>query len=216
MRVWQAKVCTSTTVQPELDTVHAKLFAGVVSRDQETGTIWTAAKLPPLRVVKNLYGLGDLFPADYQFCISEKLLPPLRAVCSAVFRPVEISLAYYYPFAPGDMGFERDDAFKSNESSDGIAMRFAQKYRVPSPDLKYYEVVAPCVADVQSEYCDWKDFRLGDLSRGVVNHGAVISRTMIEHHGMCISAGYQMSDVVYAILRENFAWPFFWTTSINI
>ncbi len=200
MKIWHATECTSTTVPPKLDTVHAKLFAGVVSRDQEMGTIWTAAKLPPLRVVKNVYGLGDLFPADCQFCISEKLLPPLRAVCSAVFRPVEISLAYHYPFAPGDMGFERDDAFKSNESSDGIAMRFAQKYRVPSPDLRYYEVVAPCVADVKSEYCDWKTLELGDLSRGVCIEDIDISPTMIEHHGMCSSGGYQMSDAVYEIL----------------
>lgn len=182
---------------------HAYCFGGIGAPPRQSASDPASR---PLRIIKNVFVLPELFWVHPDLVCTSRVLDALRSLAAVLVAPVQVVQAFRYPFAIGNRDYRNDSANRASDSSfyQTIA-RFAEKYACPIPDVSYFELIAPTSATDPARFDDWKtvpgfSWCDADVPRFEYSMKALMSV------GMVYSFGYVMRDDVYRAI-ESFINP---------
>lgn len=200
--VWNSSARSGApTLDPErIHFFHAELCPGI-SKEATTRSHGG----PPLRIIKNVYHIPNLFRADHAVIVNRSVMEIIARHADVEFVPVVIEEAYEYPFHPGDTHETDGRLAIFDDQQVKISSDFIQSHRVDVPQFELFQVRAWRFRDVAHEVPDGSirsvyitsNHRLGITSRRVR-----YSRELIAKYGFIIDMGYVMSIRLFRELQD--------------
>jgi len=206
---------------PRLSGLHNFLFHGTATRggrdliDSPVTFLTTDARIP-LEITRSGTSISDIFTADGNFVVSERVKETISEYAHIEFLPVRFKKLFEWDFKAGDFSFY--------SKSDEFRLRDYRPIARKKPDVpafheligSYYEVLVPRTLDLTNEYPDMStiDVELGDLVMGPVE--VLCERAQFLKYAILWSGAFLLREDVFAIFDRYIDWEYYLTTTISI
>ncbi len=172
--------------------------------------------LAPLKLVKNVYNIGEIFmPGRMNVVVSSKLKDELSGLPNIKYHEVEYYKLFEYPFC------ENDFSFKNIKGYDYIPYNFAQKVR-GNNRLKckidsFFEIISYKYKDIVNNFNNLSEYNLAmDNSEEFYIEKLGLSVELIEKHPILWCRKYIINEIVYNVLKPYFNPYYFWVKEFDL